>query len=95
MLTVIAAINEFERKNLLERQKEGIKIAKKLGKYKGRKPIEKPTNWDEVAEKYLRKDITAAEAMKQLNLKKNVFYNFLKTHYCERPRSDSTRVCAF
>lgn len=38
MLTMIAAINEFERENLLERQKEGIAIAKEQGKYKGRTP---------------------------------------------------------
>lgn len=35
MLTMIAAINEFERLNLLEHQREGIAIAKKQGKYKG------------------------------------------------------------
>lgn len=35
MLTMIAAINEFERQNLLERQREGIAIAKAQGKYKG------------------------------------------------------------
>ena len=35
MLTVIAAINEFERENLLERQREGIEIAKREGKFKG------------------------------------------------------------
>lgn len=40
MLTMIAAINEFERKNILDRQREGIAIAKAQGKYKGRKPIE-------------------------------------------------------
>ena len=39
MLTMIAAINEFERTNLLERQREGIAIAKAEGKYKGRKPV--------------------------------------------------------
>ena len=39
MLTMIAAINEFERTNLLERQREGIAIAKANGKYKGRKPV--------------------------------------------------------
>ena len=38
MLTMMAAINEFERQNLLERQKEGIAIAKRKGKYKGRTP---------------------------------------------------------
>lgn len=35
MLTMIAAINEFERENLLERQREGIAIAKAAGKLKG------------------------------------------------------------
>ena len=35
MLTMIGAIYEFERENLLERQREGIAIAKRAGKYKG------------------------------------------------------------
>lgn len=39
-LSIIGAINEFERANLLERQREGIAIAKRAGKYKGRKPAE-------------------------------------------------------
>ena len=34
MLTMIGAINEFERTNMLERQLEGIKIAKKKGNYR-------------------------------------------------------------
>ena len=37
MLTMIAAINQFERECLLERQAEGISEAKKDGKYKGGK----------------------------------------------------------
>lgn len=78
MLTMIGAINEFERTNLLERQKEGIEIAKKQGKYKGRKAIEKPENWEQVYILYLKKEITATEAMKKLNLKKNIFYKFAK-----------------
>lgn len=36
MLTMIGAIAEFERQNLLERQREGIAIAKRDGKYRGR-----------------------------------------------------------
>lgn len=39
-LSIIGSINEFERANLLERQREGIAIAKRAGKYKGRKPAE-------------------------------------------------------
>lgn len=40
MVTMIVAINEFERANLLERQREGIAIAKAAGKYAGRNAIE-------------------------------------------------------
>ncbi len=39
MVTLIGAIATFERQLLLERQAEGIAIAKAKGKYKGRKPI--------------------------------------------------------
>ncbi|BAU39649.1 DNA resolvase [Acetobacter pasteurianus NBRC 101655] len=39
MLHMLAAISEFERDLMKERQKEGIQKAKKEGKYKGRKPI--------------------------------------------------------
>ena len=35
MLTMIGAIAEFERQNLLERQKEGIAIAEREGKFEG------------------------------------------------------------
>ena len=35
MLTMIGAIAEFERANLLERQREGIEIARREGKFKG------------------------------------------------------------
>lgn len=89
MLTMIAAINEFERTNLLERQKEGIKIAKEKGLYKGRKPIAKPEDWEEVYKQYVTKEITANEAMKKLGLKRNVFYNFVKkeTEYNYVPAS--------
>ena len=40
MLTMLAAIAEFEKGSMLERQREGIDIAKEEGKSKGRKPIE-------------------------------------------------------
>jgi DNA invertase Pin-like site-specific DNA recombinase len=40
MLTMLAAIAEFEKGIMLERQREGIDVAKQDGKYKGRKPVE-------------------------------------------------------
>lgn len=38
MLTMVGAIATFERELMLERQAEGIALAKQQGKYKGRKP---------------------------------------------------------
>lgn len=78
MLTVIGAINEFERTNLLERQREGIAIAKRKGVYKGRKEIQKPKNWDEVYSKWKNRELTGVKAMEQLGLKKSTFYKFVK-----------------
>ena len=41
MLTVLGAVAQFERELMLERQREGIDKAKREGKYRGRKPIDK------------------------------------------------------
>jgi DNA invertase Pin-like site-specific DNA recombinase len=38
MLTMLAAVGQFEREIMLERQKEGVAKAQKEGKYKGRSP---------------------------------------------------------
>ena len=38
MLSMLAAIGQFEREMMLERQREGIRLAKDAGVYKGRKP---------------------------------------------------------
>lgn len=41
MLTIFGAVAELEREYILQRQREGIEIAKANGIYKGRKPIER------------------------------------------------------
>ena len=41
MLSMLAAIGQFEREMMLERQREGIRIAKEKGAYKGRKATAK------------------------------------------------------
>lgn len=78
MVTMLGAIYEFERANLLERQKDGIAVAKREGKYKGRKKISKPTNWQEVYSDWSCRKITAKKACELLKLKTNTFYNFVK-----------------
>jgi DNA invertase Pin-like site-specific DNA recombinase len=78
MLTMIGAIYEFERTNLLERQREGIAIARKNGKYKGRKEIKRPENWSAVYSEWKHRNLTGIEAMKRLGLKPNTFYKLVK-----------------
>lgn len=69
MLTMIAAINEFERTNLLERQREGIAIAKEKGVYKGRKPVEvKEETFIEAYNRYQSRQINKSELAKELNI---------------------------
>lgn len=80
MLTMIGAINEFERTNILERQKEGITIAKRQGKFKGRKTIGYPEKWEEIYLKWKNRELTAVKAMESLNLKRNTFYKLVKQY---------------
>lgn len=74
MTTMLGAINEFERANILERQKEGIAIAKQHGKYKGRarKEIE---NFNDVYGQWKAGNITGAEACRFLNVSRPTFYS--------------------
>lgn len=67
MLTVIGAINEFERTNLLERQREGIAIAKKEGKYKGRKPIS-ISDFERQYDRYRRREINKTQLAQELKI---------------------------
>lgn len=78
MLSMIGAINEFERTNLLERQREGIEIARRAGVYKGRKPIEIPENYEEVYGAWKQGQITATAAAKALSVSRGTFYNWEK-----------------
>ena len=79
MLTVFGALAELERESILERQREGIEIAKAAGKYKGRKP--KPINeakFRNVCARWRSGEITATAAMRELELKANTFYRRVK-----------------
>jgi DNA invertase Pin-like site-specific DNA recombinase len=80
MLTMLGAIYEFERTNTLERQREGIAIAKEKGAYKGRKKIDFPSNWSEVYLKWKNRELTGAKAMELLGLKRNTFYKLVKEY---------------
>ena len=69
----------MERENILERQREGIEIAKLEGKYKGRKPLEvDEKKFRSICSKWRAREMTATAAMKELELKPNTFYRRVK-----------------
>jgi DNA invertase Pin-like site-specific DNA recombinase len=77
MLTVFAAVAELERENILQRQYEGIAIAKAQGKYKGRKAGEYP-GFEKLLEKVRCGEATAAAAMKTLGMSKTTWYRKIR-----------------
>lgn len=77
MLTVFGAVAQLERDYILQRQKEGIAIAKAQGKYKGRKR-KYNENFEKVIETWEKGNITAVKAMKLLNISKSTFYRYAR-----------------
>ena len=77
MLTVFGAVAELEREYILQRQREGIAIAKEQGKYTGRKPIQTP-EFEQIVAKWRSGTITAVEAMRILHMTKTTFYRKVK-----------------
>lgn len=82
ILTVFGAIAELEREYILQRQAEGIAIAKANGVYKGRKPLDCP-DFDKVYQQVKLGKISATEAFRQLNVSKSTYYRRVR----ERQRS--------
>lgn len=81
MLTIFAAVAELEREYILQRQREGIAIAKSQGKYHGRTPLPLPDNFDDIVARWRRGEITAREAMRRTGLKPNTFYRQVKNKF--------------
>lgn len=79
MLTMIGAINEFERTNLLERQREGIAIAKREGKYKGGK-AKTVTDFEEHYSRYITRQITKSALARQLGVSRPTLDRLIAEH---------------
>ena len=78
MLTVFAGIATLERKLMLQRQKEGIAIAKANGKYKGRQSKQKPDDWESLKAMYMSRQITVSEIAKRCDVSRPIVYKWLK-----------------
>lgn len=79
MLTLIGAINEFERTNLLERQREGIAIAVREGKYKGRKEVN-IANFGEAYARYERREVNKTQLARELGISRPTLDKLIERH---------------
>lgn len=79
MLNIFGALAELEREQMLQRQAEGIAIAKAAGRYKGRQRIKvDEIKFRRVCAEWREGKITAAQAQRKLLLKPNTFYRRVK-----------------
>ena len=88
LIEVLASMAEQERAYIKQRQREGLdamkldehgrRISNRKGTHAGRPSAVRPANWDEVVPSWQAGKITAVEAMKLMNLKKNTFYKLVK-----------------
>ena len=81
MLTVFAALAELEREQMKQRQAEGIAIAKREGKYKGRQPISYDIHeFKELYRRWKNGEIKQKYMMRKLGMSKMTLYRHIKDY---------------
>ena len=82
VLTILGAVAQMERTTIKERTKEGIAIAKRLGKYTGRKTGAIALNSpDSIArfKRLYRAGLSKSELAREFNVTRPTIYNWIKT----------------
>lgn len=81
MLTIFGAIAQLEHEYMLDRQREGIEIARQMGKYQGRKPIAVDgAKFEVVYARWKAGEYKGVDAMKELGLKPSTFYRRVRDY---------------
>lgn len=78
-MTMMAAIAEFERAMILERQREGIAIAKREGKYRGRKAV-CVSNIKEYYDQYMSRNGTKTSIAAELGISRTTLDKLFKKY---------------
>ena len=76
ILSIMGAVAEFERMLILERQREGIALAKKRGVYTGRKPIK--TTLIKETQKLINEGMSVAQACRETKVSRATYYKYIK-----------------
>lgn len=77
ILTMLGAVAEFERSIIRERQREGIELAKKEGRYKGRTPKLNDEQIKELRDK-VASGVPKAKVAREYDISRQALYNYLE-----------------
>ncbi|MEJ9306766.1 recombinase family protein [Priestia megaterium] len=80
IIEVYTSMAEQERATILQRQREGIAVARAKGKHLGRPIIAFPKEWDRLYKEWKSGTITAVAFMKEIGMKKATFYNRVRAY---------------
>lgn len=78
VLQILSFVAESERRNIKDRQKQGITAAKERGVRFGRPETIPPENFPKIVEDWQMKRISLAEALCRSNMSRSTFYRKLR-----------------
>ena len=78
VLTLFGALAELERESILERQREGLAVARQKGARFGRPAAETPSDFESIVKRWKKGEILAVEAIQLLGMSKPTFYRKVK-----------------
>jgi DNA invertase Pin-like site-specific DNA recombinase len=90
LLNLLGSVAEFERELIKERQREGVAIAKKAGKYKGRKRVLVPDQVLAIHQR-LADGAKKAELARELGISRETLYQYLRASVSNgtQPKGDT------
>ena len=78
VLQLLSYVAQTEREFIRQRQAEGIAVAKANGVRFGRRPIERPAEFEQLCGEWIQGRLSSREAAKRLNVSQQTFLNWSK-----------------
>jgi DNA invertase Pin-like site-specific DNA recombinase len=78
LLSLLGAVAEFERSMILERQREGIAVAKADGKYKGRKRSLTDEQATELRKRAVIPGVSKSDLAEEFGISRDTLYAYLR-----------------
>lgn len=78
VLQLLSYVAQTEREFIRQRQAEGIAVAKSNGVQFGRKPLEKPADYDRIYQEWAQQKLSARQAAKELGISHQTFLKWTR-----------------